>query len=220
MNSNRVCFIICTNNEIFLNECRIYLEQLFIPKGMEYELLCVTEARSMLSGYREAIEQTDALYKVFMHQDVFILNRYFLHDIISIFNDDDNIKIIGMMGARQMPPDFVMWEGDRTGNILIHGEVFNPSYRYDMQKDGYEDVSVADGFLLATKGDVILKDSLFDGWDFYDVSICAEQKRLGKRIVIPNQLSPWCLHDDGHILSLFNYNKYRLIAMKEYSDIF
>lgn len=220
MNPGKLCFIVCTNNETFMNECRIYLERLLIPSGLDIDLLCVTDAPSMLSGYNEALEQTDALYKVFMHQDVFILNRWFLYDIIDIFNDDNEIKIIGMMGARQMPPNYIMWKSDRTGNIFINGDYFDPSYRYDIKKDGYFDISVADGFLLAVKGAIILRDDLFDGWDFYDVSICAEQKRLGKKIVVPNQVYPWCLHDDGHILTLFNYNKYRLIAMNEYKDIF
>ena len=36
----------------------------------------------MTSGYNNAMKKTDAKYKVYLHQDVFILNHNFLMDIL------------------------------------------------------------------------------------------------------------------------------------------
>lgn len=49
---------------------------------------------------------------------------------------------------------------------------------------------------------------IFDGWDFYDVSESFEHRRKGFKIVVPYQITPWVIHDDG-ILNLYSYGKYR-----------
>ena len=220
LNENKICFIICTNNDAFVNECILYLNRLQVPEGMETDLLTVTEARSMLSGYKEACEATDALYKVFLHQDVFILNTGFISDIKAIFDKDENIGLIGMVGSPKMPKDYIMWSSKRVGNCFLNGDKTDYSgYRYDVKKDGYDIVEAVDGLLMAAKGDVIplLRDDLFDGWDMYDVSLSQEMIRAGKKVAVPRQTMPWCLHDDGGLLSMFNYNKYRKIAIEAYA---
>ena len=49
---------------------------------------------------------SSAKYKIYMHQDVFIVNRYFIYDVISIFNADKAIGVIGLVGSPQLPPIF------------------------------------------------------------------------------------------------------------------
>ena len=219
MNPQKICFIICTNNETFMEECALYLERLNVPEGYETELLTITDAPSMLAGYKEGCDATDALYKVFMHQDVFVLNRDFIKDIISIFDNDMEIGMIGMVGSPKMPDDYIMWSSDRVGDIFVRGDYTDYSnYRYDVKRDGYDEVEAVDGLLIAVKGDPVLRDDMFDGWDFYDVSMSVEMRRIGKKVVVPRQKRPWCLHDDGGVLSMLNYDRYRQLAIKEYRD--
>ncbi|MBP3421808.1 MAG: glycosyltransferase [Lachnospiraceae bacterium] len=224
MNENKVAFIICTNNDQFLNECLVWLEFLNVPDGIEIEVLTITDAPSMLLGMQEGRESTDAKYKVYLHQDVFILNRNFIRDILDIFGADDKIGMIGMAGVQSMPPDGMMWSEKLVGAIYTKGirTMDYADYQYEMRDENddlalYDVVSV-DGFLFATAYDVPLRSELFEGWDFYDVSTSLEYKRKGYRVVVPKQKMPWCLHDDGTILSLWNYDKYRRIAIEEYSD--
>lgn len=217
MDSNKVCFIINTNNDTFLNECELYLTRLIVPEGFKTELLTIQDAQSMLAGYREACDATDALYKVFLHQDVFILNRRFIEDFLQIFGADHRIGMVGMIGAPKMPDDFIMWSSKRVGNQFLKGDDTDyQAYKYRVEQDGYDEVEVADGFLIVIKGEPILRDDLFDGWDFYDVSMSMEMRRAGKKVVVPRQTKPWCLHDDGGLLSMFSYDYYRKIAMQEY----
>lgn len=219
MNEHKICFIICTNNVIFSKECLNYLYRLNIPDGYEVDFLTVNDAHSMLSGYKEGCSATDALYKVFLHHDVFILNTGFIKNIIDIFNVDDNIGMIGMVGVTHMPDSFIMWDAERCGNIFVgQRKADYSSYNYSPEIDGYEEVEAVDGLLLATKGTLRLRDDIFDGWDFYDVSMSYEMRKSGRKIVVPNQIMPWCLHDDGDLLSMLNYNHYRKLAIMEYSD--
>lgn len=241
MNERLICFIICTNSELYFSECLFYLNQLVVPEGYETEVLAIKDAKSMAAGYNEGMMATDAKYKVYMHQDVFILNRNFIADLLSVFNSDSMIGMIGMIGPRIMSADGVMWHElrygslygtgyggvkdadiDEEGNVLWkykcdYGGDYN-DYNYHILEDGVVEVAVIDGLLMATAYDVRWREELFDGWDFYDCSQCMEFRREGYHIVVPLQRIPWCLHDDGIIQNLWRYDKYRKIFMEEYEE--
>ena len=73
MNDHKFCFIICSNNDLLLGEALHYIDQLNIPDEYEVDLLTVKDAASITEGYNEAMLSSDAKYKIYMHQDVFIL---------------------------------------------------------------------------------------------------------------------------------------------------
>ena len=50
-------------------------------------VLPIRGANSMAEGYNAGMLQTDAKYKVYLHQDALILNRHFLLDTIAIFRE-------------------------------------------------------------------------------------------------------------------------------------
>lgn len=218
MNDKKFCFIICTNCDYKLDECFYYIERLIIPEGYEREVLTVHDAVSMTSGYQEAMESTDAKYKVYMHQDVFILNSHFMEDVLSIFEKDPVVGMIGMVGSMYMAHDGIMWSSRQMGALYLADteDADYTVYRYDREQDGAMEVECADGLLLATQVDIPWRTDLFDGWDFYDASQCMEMRRAGYHVVVPYQRSPWCLHDDGLILSMWNYDKYRHRFLEEY----
>ena len=125
MNENKFCFILCTNNEILLSESIHYISHLIIPDGYTTELLTVTDAKSMTLGYNEAMSASDAKYKIYMHQDVFILNRYFLSDVLSIFESDASIGLIGMTGYTSVSADGIMWHAEeKLGTPYRHKDVY------------------------------------------------------------------------------------------------
>ncbi len=223
MNDKKICFIACTNNELLMSECTEYINRLYIPEGYEIDLLAVSDAKSMTSGYNEAMKATDAKYKVYLHQDVFITNRYFIQDILDIFNSDENIGLIGMVGYPKVSLNGVMWYERRVGAVPMYGaaEAFKDvefeNYRYDIA-DGFTDVAVADGLMLVTSQDIEW-DETFDAWDFYDATQSLRFRNAGYRAVVPVQKVPWFVHDDGYYLSVFNYNKYRHQFLEKYKEI-
>lgn len=223
MNSKKFCFIICSNNPVFLEECIHYIRHLIIPKEYEIDLITVRDADSMTAGYQEAMKQSDAKYKIYLHQDVFILNKRFLMDVLAIFAADSEIGMIGMVGYETMAADGIMWHEKRLG-ALYQRECEKKytdyqTYRYSVSTDGYAYAAVADGFLLITSYDLPWNTEELKDFDFYDAFQCMEFLRKGYKIAIPVQRNPWCLHDDSQLLDLSKYDKYHRIFMKKYQDM-
>lgn len=214
MKDNKISFIICVNDNLFFEECAEYIKRLEVPEGMERELLEIRQAASMTAGYNEGMKSSDAKYKVYMHQDVFIRNKYLIYDILRIFNSDDTIGMIGLVGSRNVPESAIIWEAERVqqGNRAVSFE----DYRYSFDRDGVWDVEAVDGLFMATQYDVEWREDLFDGWDYYDMSQSYEMRRQGYRVVVPVQNQAWYIHDDKVVMSLWNYEKYRQVFLKEY----
>lgn len=217
-NSQKICFIICTNNPIYLEECFLYLNRLIIPDGFEVDILTISDANSMTSGYNEGMNASDAKYKIYMHQDVFITDLYFLQELIDIFTFDKNIGMIGIVGAYKMASDGVMWHTAREYSLYSNtNKNIDACSQYTKPtQENLAKVEVVDGLLIATQYDLPWREDLFTGWDFYDASQSMEFNRAGYSIVVPAFQKPLCVHDDGYILNLTNYDDNRKIFLAEY----
>lgn len=84
-NEKLISFIICANNSLYYEECVWYINNLHLPDGYEKDIICITEAESMAQGYNAAMESSNAKYKIYLHQDIFIYHRQFIEDILKIF---------------------------------------------------------------------------------------------------------------------------------------
>ena len=219
MNDHKFAFIICTNNTLLLDECLHYIDHLIVPEGYEAELLTIPDAPCMTQGYNEAMQTSDARYKIYMHQDVFILNQNILGDLLAIFASDPQIGLVGMVGYEKVAADGIMWHTDRTGSIYMrHPQTPYPAlsdYRYNIT-DGFEYVAEIDGFFMATCHDLPWDTDKLDGWDFYDAFQSIRFLLEGYKIAVPCQRHPWCMHDDNGILNLVNYDRYRKIFLQTY----
>ena len=214
MDNHKFCIIMCTNNRKYEQEAQYYIKQLIIPSGYTLETHSIYGAKSMTEGYQEGMLSCDAKYKIYIHQDVFIVNRNILSDVLRIFSNS-KIGLIGMVGNKELPVTCIPWNGPRIGklyssNIHASGE----SIIGEIEQD-YEQVEGVDGLCIMTQYDIPWRTDLFTGWDFYDLSQCQEFIRKGYQIVVPHMETAWCLHDDG-IMNLSNYHKYREIFIKEY----
>lgn len=219
INKQKFCFIICSNNDFYLNECSMYIGRLRVPEGYSVEILPIRDAKSMASGYNLGMRATDAKYKVYLHQDVSIINPNFLYDILTVFSLDWEIGMIGMIGSPVLPSCGVMWYGERVGNLyeIDKNNVNFDGYEYK-KEDGMTIVEAVDGLLMVTKEDILWREDLFDGWDFYDVSQSFEFRKKGYKVVVPEQKKPWCAHDDG-AMNLWSYDGYRKIFLAEYASM-
>lgn len=215
-NKKKFCFIICVNDEGYLNECQLYINRLRIPDGYSVEIKTVYKAKSMADGYNRGMGMTDAKYKIYMHQDVFIINPNFLIDVVNIFKINWKIGMIGLIGNPILSPSAIVEYSDRVGNVYaLDSENVNfEGYEYKKYDQLYE-VDVIDGMLMITKEDIPWRSDLFDGWDYYDLSQSYEFKRRGFKVVVPEQRKPWCIHDDNS-KPLWFINKYRKIFIDEY----
>ena len=216
-------FIYCTNNPTLNEEKKKYIDRLSVPKGCLVSYIDVIDAPSMCAGYNAAMRTSKAKYKIYLHQDVYLLNRWFLFQLLEIFGEDEQIGMIGMVGTPRLADCAIMWTGEVVGSQYLPEEdadVWKEEKR-EIRGDApcdWEQVQAVDGFLMVTSKDLPWREDLFDGFDFYDVSQCMEFRKAGYQIVVPGQEVPWCVHDDGRILTLYQYNRYRKIFLREYKD--
>lgn len=206
----------CSNNPQYEHECIKYINNLTIPEGYEIEIKVIRDAASITSGYNRGMLSSDAKYKIYLHQDTFIINKDFLNCLLKGFNDEAT-GMIGIIGTPQLDPSCVMWLGNRVGklvsNCIYHtvkaaiGEITSPT-----------EVEAIDGLLMATQYDIPWRDDIFKGLDYYDISQSFEFRKAGYKVMVLPADEPWCFHDDG-ILELSEYYKTRDIFMQEYSDM-
>lgn len=206
----------CSNNPQYEHECIKYINNLTIPEGYEIEIKVIRDAASITSGYNRGMLSSDAKYKIYLHQDTFIINKDFLNCLLKGFNDEAT-GMIGIIGTPQLDPSCVMWLGNRVGklvsNCIYHtvkaaiGEITSPT-----------EVEAIDGLLMATQYDIPWREDIFKGWDYYDISQSFEFRKAGHNVMVLPAAEPWCFHDDG-ILELSEYYKTRDIFMQEYSDM-
>lgn len=211
----KICFITCVNNRRMYEECLFYINRLIVPEGVEIDSLSIEEAESMTSGYNAGMIATDADIKIYLHQDVCIIDPFFLFRIIDVFDSDKDIGVIGIVGSPELPKDTVMWHGIRIGKLYDENTKLHYSYAGASENALYDPVEAVDGLLIATSRDIPWRDDVFDGWDFYDASVCAEFRRQGLKVVVPKQETPWVIHDDG-MMNLYSYGKYRKLFIETY----
>lgn len=215
MNKNKICFITCVNDKRYYEESLFYLNQLDVPQGFEVEILSIEDGKSMASGYQEGMKASEAKYKVYMHQDVFIINKNFIRDVLDVF-EDETIGMIGMIGSPKLPDSYIMWDGKRVGRI--YSSNFFQSGESIMASDEIkQEVEAIDGLMMITQYDLPWREDIFQKWDFYDISQSFEFRQKGYKIVVPNLEKPWCLHDDG-LMNLEHYYEERKKFISTYIE--
>ncbi len=218
MNDRKICFITCVNNTDDYEECLLYLKRLEIPEGMEADVLSVEQADSMTAGYNSAMHASDAKYKIYLHQDVFILKRDILHDFMRIFCNHPDIGLIGLAGCKHLPESGIWWYGKElymnlaqvpcTEHVEVRSEgCLNSDFAY---------MEAVDGFLMATQYDIEWREDLFKDWHFYDISACMEFLKAGYHIAVPKQDKTWCVHECGNKLLDDDYRKWQNLFLKTY----
>ena len=219
MNDKKISFIVCSNSEYYMQECLLYLSELIVPEGFEVDIVEVTGAKSMAAGYNDGMSRTDAKYKIYMHQDVFIINKKFLLDLLYLFHKDTAIGMIGMVGTPYLVKSGVMWHGIRFGSFYKLQKYVqkNMIQRFCSLETGYLEVEAVDGLLIATQYDRPWREDIFKKWDFYDVSQSFEFLKAGYKVVVPGQKPEWFIHDCG-IPNLDNYYEECKAFLENYGE--
>ncbi len=219
LDDKKIAFITCVNSDWWYSECLLYLKHLKIPENMTAEFIDVRNAASMASGYNRAMKNSDAKYKIYLHQDTLVVNKNLIADLLKIFNSDKKIGVIGMIGCMNLPSTGVWWDGMRIYGRVLHAcepESVVDSHCDEPEGD-YQEVESVDGFFLATQYDLNWREDLFDGWHLYDTSLCKEMSRAGYKVAIPNQEKDfWCIHCPKEKPLDPKYRRYQKIFLKEY----
>ena len=212
MNSSKITFIYIYNKPHLLERSLSYVNDLLVPEDMEVEIIKLNNQRSMCSGYNNAMKMTDARYKVYLHQDVNILNRNFIYDLVSLFIKDSKIGVIGMCGPKRLPSRAVWWEAPTK-----YGQIVGLKFQEPIGP--YEYVDAVDGLLIATQYDVQWREDLFRSWHMYDISQCKEFRLKGYKVAVPRQsIGPWVEHDQREATGSPGYDLDRELYINYYRN--
>lgn len=203
----KIAFIVCVNNELLFNECCFYINRIAVPEEYKIEIIGIREAHSIAEAYNAASADTDAKYKVYIHQDVYILNENLIYDCLRIF-ENSKIGMLGVIGCdiRLKSARYeIFWN---IGSCFVsNGFSMETIEMNSFADDDYKYVEAVDGMFIMTQYDVPWDEELGD-WHFYDIAISERYKKAGYMIAVPYQEKPWCFHDSG-ICSQNGYEKKR-----------
>lgn len=77
VDERKFAFIMCTNNRQYCLEALHYIKSLAVPDGYTVETCIIEDAKSMTEGYQRAMLSSGAKYKIYLHQDVMIVEKNF-----------------------------------------------------------------------------------------------------------------------------------------------
>lgn len=179
MQNRKIAFILCVNDEVYYQECLFYINRLRLPEGFEAEIFPVRQADSIYQGYQQAMEQTDAEYKIYMHQDVFLINPDFLLEMVRLFERHPQAALTGVMGAGGISADRRFYRSWDLGNVIGCNE--KKAFLNDLNRAEAK-ARILDGMLLMTRVDIPWRVDVLSGWDFYDISQSLEFGEAGYEI--------------------------------------
>lgn len=220
MDEKKILFIICSNNSIYLNECIWYISKLNIPDGYIVDVVSIEGAESISQGYNEGMRSSNAKYKIYLHQDVFLLNVNIIFELLDVFVKDPKVGMVGVIGGVNLPQNAILWNSWNIGVTYgCNGKQCVLVKGYIPKRNCCLEAEALDGMFLATQYDLEWREDLGLKWDGYDISQSLEYRRKGYKIVVPYQSEAWCFHDCGPS-NIGNYDFARRIILNEYRDFF
>lgn len=139
---------------------------------------------SLTKVYNEALDEYDADYFVFIHDDIEFLKKGWGNEIIRLFDEHQDYGIIGVAGSGEFDKDAAWWRyKDIYGQVLHRKDgnswltTFSPLLPCDLIN-----VCVVDGLFFAVAKDRISSrfDEKYEGFNFYEISFCLKNYIEGK----------------------------------------
>jgi hypothetical protein len=188
-------FIYCANHENECEESSKYLDLLNIPAGYTITKKILQGNFSIAQGYNFAMRNSSAKYKIYLHKKLNIVNRNFLIEILSLFNNHPELGMLGVLGAKKMPPNG-NWRDStvRCGKVIF---LEKPLIFGEEITNEFESVRSMDGMIMITQYDLPWREDLFENQYFYDSAQCMEFIKAGYTVGIPRQHEPWCSYNNS-----------------------
>ena len=221
LNEKKICFISSVNDMRRYNESLGYWKKLSVPEGMYVDFMTITGASSMVEAYQAGMEATDAKYKIYIHQDVWIVGKDFLHTMLNCFKSDKSIGLAGVVGSRYLPRSLAWWEADdKIGAVCDDHLGSMQAYTYGCGYEKSQAAAAIDGLILITQYDIPWRTDIFNNWHFYDTSQCMEFHRMDLQVVVlpVDGISPPVWHWCGRKLLTDDYHGEQKKFIKEYGE--
>lgn len=178
-----ISIICCFNNEEMLEN--MLLESLK-KQTLPYELITLDNSKgeypSAAIALNEGAKKSSGDYLMFVHQDVELLERDFLVNMVDVINSYKNEEVIlGVAGVK---------DSSGTYSNIIHGV---NKVSAGTQIRIAEQMQTLDEVLLFMRKSVfenlLFNQTLCEGWHLYGVELCLRANMVGiKPVVIPSRI--------------------------------
>ncbi|WP_182188061.1 glycosyltransferase [Pectinatus frisingensis] len=208
MDAYEILFIIEQIDGVNYQRCVNSIKGLHIPNGYVVKINTWKKEKRInrTQIYNCILQQSSAKYKIYISENIYLINKNLLRDILAIFESDETIGLIGVSGIKYVP----IYENDQAATYR-YGEYYyldknnKPrNCKYNSISSKYEIVQGISNIMLATQYDLPWREELPDMELYYNVSYSMEFIRKKLRVIVPMQLKPWCLNmnrdgicDDG-----------------------
>ncbi len=182
---NQFCFIISVSDELYKEECLKYISALEIPDGHTIDIITIEGADSLSVAYNAGMQASPAKYKIYLMQELLIMDRRFLYELLEVFADPQ-IGMAGVIGAESLSGDGDLRNSDCTGTWGEEEESGSFFYWYGNMTPAAKltDVMAVDGRLFATQTDIPWRDELFTGDRYPVISQSLEFRKAGYRVAV------------------------------------
>ncbi len=199
-----------------MQECMKYISFLNIPNGIEIDVISITDTKNIAAGYNAAMKESDAKYKVYLHQNTFILYKNFIQDVLDLFKKNPEYGLLGVLGRNSLLKDANYQDHWNIG-MSDYCNSLSSTHLYLKNSDEIEPVHVIDGMIMITQYDVLWQEETFKGFDFYNVSQSIEFQKLGYKVGVPHQKTTWCIYD-YQSKNIEKYDDARKIFCQKYKN--
>lgn len=199
MKEKNVAFFVRKSDEVRYAVCLESLQALHLPSGYEAELFTLTTERPYAAQANRAAELSNAKYKIYINDDVRLVRRQLIEDLLAVF-EDASIGMVGALGSQSLPVD-----GNVLGSSYKRGVVYVPTGRElsemrfgEASKDDAADVRFLLPSFFATQTDVVW-DEAYETQYYAVLAQCRTFEESGSRIVVPLAQGAWCAYQSRDI---------------------
>lgn len=177
---NDIAVIFCSKKTG--EELKPFIEHLKETSGCNTHVYFIhnPEGVSLSKIYADMVDSKDIKENilVFIHDDVEFLRKGWGHEVLRLFDENQDYSIIGVAGSAQFDKNGAWWNYEKKFGQVLHrhdGKSWLTAFSPLLEKD-LQEVVIVDGLFIALDKRKISSnfDRTLDGFDMYDVSLCLQ----------------------------------------------
>ena len=167
------------------------MQSLAVPEGMEVCFFPISAGeRNRAAAFQRAMQQSEARYKVYVGEEIRILQKNLLSDMVAAFRQHPDIGLLGLSGTKRLLTSGITYLApERVGIVL--DDAGRP-LAGTAACGQCEMVQAVDGYLMATQQDVEWRQDLLKETLFLGPAASCEFHRAGYGVAVLSEAAPAC----------------------------
>lgn len=220
LDENKICFITAVRDRAKYQESMAYWQRLKVPDGMTVQYITISDWPSIGQAYQMAMGKSDAKYKIYIHDNIWLTRPDFLEVLIQEFREHPEYGIASVAGSINLPEGCYWWEKDAKGCICDNHQGEMKQYVFRQEGDGIIPALMLHDGIMMTQYDISWQTEFYDKGHLYAASQCMEFRKHGYGAAILPQLGAGVQHWGGKLIKNLAYAEAGKKLVREYRDVF